>query len=61
MAATDGGQNNFVLFFGVENVCIVFLTHDNIWLDTKIAGLPRAHDNLYKFEEISKMASKKAL
>ena len=44
----DGSQNNFVLF--VSELEIISLNSYEIkWVNTNIAGLPRAQTKLYKF------------
>ena len=59
--------------FGVGNACIVLFIHENIWIETKLSGLPRVQAEIYElsdlprvqaeiyeFEDNSKMASKMA-
>ena len=41
-------------FLGVGNAFVVFLTNENIRVDTKIAGLSGVHAELCTFEEIPK-------
>lgn len=42
----------FFKFFGIAPSSAVFFTHENIGVDTKIAGLRHIHAELYQFEDI---------
>ena len=49
---------NLLYLFEVGYVFILFLTNENIRVDTKIADLLRVQVELHKFKEYFKMASK---